>query len=140
MPETWWEYVIRIAGTSAQKEIAAAAGVDPSQVSRWSNGHNPDAKRVVHFARTYKRPPVEALIAAQYLNEDEAAGIAHLTISVRDMAPDALASEIGNLVTELRRRIPGDQGEDWGDGWVGPKRPDPPPIFQQDPAVRRRQS
>jgi hypothetical protein len=78
--------------------------------------------KVIQFARKHGRPPVEALIAAQYLQEDEAAGIAQLTMSVRDMPPDALASEIGSLVAELRRRVPSDKGEDWGEGsagWVG---------------------
>jgi hypothetical protein len=90
-------------------------------------------------ARHYQRPPVEALIAAGYLNEDEAAGIAKLDVSVRDMSSDALALEIGSLVAELRRRAPdGDKGEDWGEGsagWVGNT-----PEFQQHPAMRRHQS
>lgn len=139
MPDTWWEYVDRITGGADQKAVATAAGIDTSQVSRWSKGGNPGAKHVIQFARHYQRPPVEALIAAQYLNEDEAAGIAVLDVSVRDMSPDALAAEIGSLVAELRRRIiTVDQGEDFGegarDGWVGN-----PPTLQQHPAMRRRQ-
>jgi hypothetical protein len=139
MPETWWEYVTRISDGAAQKDIGPAAGVVPSQVSRWVKGSNPDAKHVIRFARHYQRPQVEALIAAGYLNEDEAAGIAQLTMSVRDMSSEGLASEIGSLVAELRRRVPAaDQGEDWGEGsadWVGNT-----PEFQQHPAMRRRQS
>lgn len=138
MPETWWEYVTRISDGAPNKEVGAAAGVDASQVSRWSEGRNPGAKNVVQFARHYSRPPVEALIAAQYLNEDEAAGIAQLDLSVRDMSSDALVAEVSSLVAELRRRVPTvDEGQDWGeggsDGWVGN------PTFQQHPAVRRRQ-
>ncbi len=137
MPDTWWEYCDRITGGPDQKAIAAAAGVDSSQVSRWAKGGNPNAKHVVQFARHHKRPPTEALIAAGYLTKDEAAGIAVLDVSVREMSSDALAREIGSLVAELRRRIPGtDQGQDWGDGWVGN---DPPSTFQQHPAMRRRQ-
>lgn len=136
MSGTWWEYVTRIAGGDDQKVIAAAAGVVASQVSRWSKGDNPNAKNVIQFARHYNRPPTEALITAGYLNEDEAEGIAELTLSVTAMAPDALVLEIGNLVAELRRRIPADQGQDWGDGWVGS---DPQPAFQQHTAMRRRQ-
>lgn len=138
MPETWWEYVERIAGVVDQKVIAQAAGVTGGQVSRWKKGDKPGAEPVIHFARCYNRPPTEALIAARFLSEDEASGTAILDLSVRDMSPDALALEIGSLVTELRRRIPGDQGEDWGegarDGWVGN-----PPTLQQHPTMRRRQ-
>jgi transcriptional regulator with XRE-family HTH domain len=135
MPETWWEYVTRIADGCSRQDIATAAGVDSSQVSRWSTGQIPRGRHVIQFARTYKRPPVEALIAAQYLDEDEAADIVALTMSVRDLPADALVSEIGSLVAELRRRVPPDQRQDWGEGWVGPD----VPAFQQHPAVRRRQ-
>jgi hypothetical protein len=138
MPETWWEYVERHAGRdSPNKAIAVAAGVNASQISRWREGDTPSARPVINFARYYRRPPTEALIAAGYLNPDEAAGIAQLTMSVRDLAPDVLVSEIGSLVAELRRRVPGDQSEDWGEGgagWIGN-----PPMFQQHSAVRRRQ-
>lgn len=138
MPETWWEYVERIAGVVDQKVIAEAAGVTSGQVSRWKKGDKPGAEPVIHFARCYKRPPTEALIAARFLSEDEAAGIAVLDLSVRGMSSDALASEIGSLVAELRGRIPGDQGEDFGEtmreGWTGNGT-----TLQQHPSMRRRQ-
>lgn len=139
MPETWWEYVGRISGNAPNQQIAVAAGCDPSQVSRWRKGSNPDAARVVHFARHYNRPPVEALITAGYLNEDEAAGIAQLTMSAREKSSDSLASEIGGLVAELRRRIPGDEGEDWRQGWVGNSPIPPEPSLQKNTTVRRRE-
>lgn len=137
MLETWWEYVDRISGGAEQKTVAEAAGITAGQVSRWSDGHNPNAKNVIQFARHYGRPPTEALVAAGYMNQDEVAGISILDVSVRGMSSDALAREIGGLVRELRRRIPGtDQGQDWGEGdaeWVGN------PQLQQHPAMRRRQ-
>jgi transcriptional regulator with XRE-family HTH domain len=104
MSGAWWEYVSRVSGDAPKQEIAAAAGIDPSQVSRWSNGQNPNAKQVVHLARSYDRPPVEALIAAGYLDEDEASGVVELAVSVRDMSIEELASEIGRFVAELRQR------------------------------------
>ena len=71
---TWWQYVVRIAGTDMQKQMSTDTGISQTAFSRWKTGQNkPEAPHVITFARAYRRPPVEALIAAGYLTEFEAA-------------------------------------------------------------------
>lgn len=87
MTESWWEYLMRIAAHAPRAEVAKAAGVDPASVSRWKTGRNtPSADRVIAVARHYRRNPIEALVAAGYLDAREvdatievAAGTAGLT-------------------------------------------------------------
>lgn len=104
--ETWDEYVTRVTAGAQQKEVADAAGIDQSSISRWKQGKykgTPDAAKVVALARALKRPPVEALVAAGYITDDEA----HETIEVRPSAAaltdDDLARELLSRLDTLRR-------------------------------------
>ncbi len=57
----WSDYLTRVAGELPQKKLAALAGVDPSQVSRWMAGSTlPSVKAV------------DQLVTALHLDEDEA--------------------------------------------------------------------
>lgn len=97
----WWSYFKRIAGTETGRVIAEAAGVSEPQVSRWKSGKNrPDADALARFARHYKRPPVEAIVAAGYLRRDE------VLEAVEVIRP---LSELGDeeLLDEIRRRMSG---------------------------------
>ncbi|MDT0223510.1 helix-turn-helix transcriptional regulator [Gordonia sp. AC31] len=96
---TWWSYFKRIAGTETGRIIAEAAEVSEPQVSRWKSGKNrPDADALVRFARAYNRPPVEALIAAGYLDSQEVGEVVEVAMSTGDLAVD-------DLIEEMRRRI-----------------------------------
>lgn len=108
MAETWWEYATTVAGESRQ-DIAAAAGVDPSQVSRWSKGENPNAKAVVAFARHHSRPPIEALIAAGYLAPSDIGGVVTVRPSRSSLSTPELLAEIKALWIELKQRLPVDE-------------------------------
>lgn len=68
----WWPYVIKVAGESSQLSIATKAGINPSNITRWKNGCRPAADIAVAFARAYRRPVLEALVASGYITEDEA--------------------------------------------------------------------
>lgn len=110
MSEEWWSYVQRVSGHSTNKDIAAAAGCDPSTVSHWKNGERPRADVVVSLARAYKRSPQEALIVAGYLTEDDLAQPV-TTTGLKEVSDAELSAEIqrrmavyGDVVAEMRRR------------------------------------
>ena len=70
---TWADYVRAITAGDNGKTVAEKTGHSPSAVSRWKSGALvPDPRQVVTIARAYSRSPLEALIAAGYLTEDEA--------------------------------------------------------------------
>lgn len=114
---TWWQYVATVTGGATQKDIAAATGIDQSSISRWQRGTNtPRAEAVVTLARTYRRSPVEALVAAGYLNSDEV-GVVELTTLTGDLT----SVSIDALLSELRRRVLAanpEQAQPWPAGWA----------------------
>src|SRR6202158_4080275 len=82
---TWWRYVLTVTGNAAQKDIAAATGIDQSSISRWQRGTiTPRAEAVVALARAYGRSPVEALVAAGYLSPTEL-GVVQMTMLTGDL-------------------------------------------------------
>ncbi|CAN5724986.1 hypothetical protein BH09ACT7_BH09ACT7_11840 [soil metagenome] len=113
---SWWQYVVTVTGNSAQKEIAAATGIDQSSISRWQRGtNNPRAEAVVALARAYGRSPVEALVAAGYLSSDEL-GVVELTTLTGDLR----SASVDSLLSELRRRVLAPNAEEaqgWPAGW-----------------------
>jgi transcriptional regulator with XRE-family HTH domain len=113
---TWWQYVATVTGNAAQKDIAAATGIDQSSISRWQRGTNtPRAEAVVTLARTYGRSPVEALVAAGYLSSSEL-GVVELTTLTGDLT----TVSIDSLLSELRRRVliaDPDHAQSWPPGW-----------------------
>ena len=99
MNEIWADYMRRIAAGDTQSEITARTGIEQSSISRWYQGRNtPRAEFAVAFARAYRRNPVEALIVAGYLKQDEAGGVIELETSLS-------AVPTGHLLDALRRRI-----------------------------------
>ncbi|AVI03672.1 immunity repressor [Gordonia phage Confidence] len=92
---SWWSYFKRIAGTETGRVIAEAAQVSEPQVSRWKTGKNrPDAEALITFARHFGRPPVEAIVAAGYLNADEVGAVVDITRPVGDLANNELLAEV----------------------------------------------
>jgi transcriptional regulator with XRE-family HTH domain len=124
---TWWRYVLTVTGNAAQKDIAAATGIDQSSISRWQRGTNtPRAEAVVALARAYGRSPVEALVAAGYLSSSEL-GVVEMTTLTGDLS----GASIDSLLSEIRRRVLAANPEDtnpWPAGWSS-----------DNPAVRRGQ-
>ncbi len=124
---TWWRYVVTVTGNATQKDIAAATGIDQSSISRWQSGANtPRAEAVVTFARTYRRSPVEALVAAGYLSSEDA-GVVEMTTLTGDLT----RVSIDSLLDEIRRRVLVSDpatGSHWPEGWSA-----------DNPAVGRRE-
>jgi transcriptional regulator with XRE-family HTH domain len=112
----WWRYVVTVTGNAAQKDIAAATGIDQSSISRWQRATNtPRAEAVVAFARAYGRSPVEGLVAAGYLSSSEL-GVVELTTLTGDLT----GISIDSLLSELRRRVLAPNPKDaqpWPRGW-----------------------
>jgi hypothetical protein len=92
--ETFWEYVSRVAGDRQNREVAAAIGVDSSAISRWKTGEQPAFKNVITFARAFNRSPVEALIAAGYLELSDAFAPVELAKSITQVPDDELWQEV----------------------------------------------
>lgn len=125
MAMEWWEYVQRHAGRDTQnKDIAAAVGCHPSQISRWAQGEQPRATSVVSFARAYNRPPVEALIAAGYLELDEVAGAVQIQTSPHDLSSEELAAEFVRR-SRLQTMTPEEETPKWRG--PGPRKDATPP-------------
>ena len=110
MNEGWWDYVQRIAAYATNKEIAAAAGCDPSTVSHWKNGERPRADVVVALARAFNRPPLEGLMVAGYLTENDLEQPLRQA-NLNEVSDVELAAEMSrrlttysDVVAEMRRR------------------------------------
>lgn len=125
--ESWTEYVQRITAGAPRREIAKAAGIDQSGLSRWMNsGVKPRAEKVVAFARGLRQSPVEALIAAGYLEPHEVSGVIEVAQSPSQMSDQELIAELtrrlaerhsGAKVDDITHRLsrPDDLGENGKD-------------------------
>lgn len=97
--ETWPEYLRRIVGDQTQSLIARQVGVGRLSVCNWLQGKTrPKAETVILVARVYGRSPIEALLAAGYLNHDEV----DVPMEIR-ASPRALSSS--DLAAEVHRRL-----------------------------------
>ena len=96
----WQEYVRRVTGTLTHAQISEKSGVAQSNVGRWLRGEHivPKADSVISFAQSFGQPPVEALIAAGYLEESQ---------TTAPRSPLSMYST-GELFAELARRNPAD--------------------------------
>ncbi|GAA2861076.1 helix-turn-helix domain-containing protein [Nonomuraea rubra] len=100
---SWWEYVQKITGAASQPAIAERVGIAQSSVNRWKTVI-PKSENVIAFAKAYNRPPLEALLAAGLVSEEDI----ELTQVPRDyaeMTAEELVTEMGRIAAEMRRRI-----------------------------------
>ena len=99
--ENWTEYVQRVTAGVARKDVAQAAGIDASGISRWINSEQrPRAENVDAFARGLRQPPIEALIAAGYLEPHEASGVIEIMRSREELSDTELLIELGQRLAE----------------------------------------
>ncbi|MEV4689417.1 helix-turn-helix domain-containing protein [Microbacterium sp. LWH3-1.2] len=74
MPDktSWSHYIDATSAGAYNAVIAERIGVDPATVGRWRAGAvDPKPRQVVAYARAFELSPVQALVAAGYLDEDE---------------------------------------------------------------------
>ena len=95
MNETWPEYLRRISGGATQGQIAERIGIGRLSVCNWLHGKTrPKAETVILVARVYQRSPIEALLAAGYLEPDEAGQPLDVRASPQDLPAEELLAEI----------------------------------------------
>lgn len=102
VPENWWTYVSRNAAGRSRGDIGRLAGVDASQVSRWKSGGTPRAESVIRFARGTGADPIEALVVAGYLAQDEARAATVVRTGSGDLSDEELLAEIRARFTRVR--------------------------------------
>ena len=103
--ETWPAYLRRVSAGATQAQIAARVGVGRLSVCNWLRGTtHPKAETVIDVARAYRRSPVEALIAARYLEPSEAAEPVVIRASLAEARADDLGAEVSARLAELTRR------------------------------------
>lgn len=96
--DAWLAYVQSVTD-APQRSIASRMGVSQSTVSRWFTGdrdNRPSAALAVDFARAYRGNPVHALVAAGYLDAEEA--------RARRDNPDPKRIPLDVLLAEVSRR------------------------------------
>jgi len=100
--ETWPEYVRRISGGATQAQIADRIGVGRLSVCNWLHGKTrPKAETVIIVARAYRRSPIEALIAASYLDSGEADNPIEIRASLAEVDAGDLGAEVLRRLTRL---------------------------------------
>ena len=94
---SWWGYVQKVTDGASQTAIAERAGIAQSSVNRWKTVI-PKSENVISFAKAYGRPPLEALLAAGIVS-DEDVNLTQVPANLSEVETDA-------LLAEIRRRIP----------------------------------
>lgn len=110
---TWSEYVRATIGSDQQVEAARKTSVNQTTISRWLNGGQAGAvDNVAAFARGYRRPVLEAFLAAGFLSPEEAGA----TVTITRLEHPDDETLIALLAERLRRRAK----ESDGDGDAAP--------------------
>lgn len=102
----WWRYVMRVAGTDVQKDIAKTGKVDHATVNRWANGAAPSFGSVVSFARAYHRPVVEALVASGLLSESDVGNAIEVVEDPARWGDETLIAELAQRLRMAREGSP----------------------------------
>ena len=98
--ESWPEYLRRISGGQTQAQIAERIGIGRLSVCNWLHGKTrPKAETVIAVARVYGRPPIEALLAANYLRSAEVGQPVEVRTSPREISAADLAAEVRRRLT-----------------------------------------
>ena len=100
--ETWPEYLRRIAHGQTQAQIAARIGIGRLSVCNWMHGKTkPKAETAIAVARSYQRSPIEALLAAGFLEPAEVGIAIEARASLHDFPLAHLADEVARRVSAV---------------------------------------
>jgi transcriptional regulator with XRE-family HTH domain len=109
MTENWPEYLRRITAGQTQSQIAERTGIGRLSVCHWVHGKtNPKPETAIAVARVYDRSPIEALLAAGYLNAAEVRLPIERRCSPRDLAAEEIVAEVRRRLIDLERQTPTD--------------------------------
>ncbi len=104
MTENWPEYLRRIAAGQTQSQIAEKVGVGRLSVCHWLHGKTrPKPETAMSVARVYGRSPIEALLAAGYLDPAEVRLPVDSRPSPQDLPAEEVAAEVRRRLVELER-------------------------------------
>ncbi|MCW1957080.1 MAG: helix-turn-helix domain-containing protein [Mycobacterium sp.] len=104
MTETWPEYLRRITGGQTQSQIAERVGVGRLSVCHWLHSKTrPKPETAMAVARVYDRSPIEALLAAGYLDPTEVRLPVDSRSSPQDLPAEEVAAEVRRRLLELER-------------------------------------
>lgn len=104
---SWSSFVVESVGDLSNKEIAERIGVSDSTVGNWRRGENfaqPDANKVIDFAREFGRPLPVALAAAGYGEEREYQETVLVRPDFSKMSVDQMVEAMESMFTEYRKR------------------------------------
>ncbi|MBU3751691.1 MAG: helix-turn-helix transcriptional regulator [Mycobacterium sp.] len=105
MTETWPEYLRRITGGQTQSQMAERIGIGRLSVCHWLHGKTrPKPETAIAVARVYGRSPIEALLAAGYLEHAEVRLPIENRRSPRDLAAEDMAAEVRRRLVALEQR------------------------------------
>ena len=123
---SWWDYVRRITNDAPQMDIAAASGVAAATISRWSTGQRGvTLDSAVAIARGYRRPVLEALVAAGLITGEDARETPAAAPSLSSLSDDDLLAEVRKRMRHEAQK-PGQEASGEIHGGTGR----PPPIEQ----------
>ena len=106
MSETWPEYLRRIASGQTQAQIAEQIGVGRLSVCNWLSGKTrPKAETVIAVAQVYQRSPIEALLAASYLNPGQLDQLIDIRTSTRALSAEDISGEVHRRLIALQRLL-----------------------------------
>lgn len=92
----WWDYVQHVTGGIPNAHIAEAIDITAPSVGRWRRGSKPDPQQAATFARVYKRPVLEAFLAAGFLTPEEAQQRPSAAPSLAELTDDELLVEVAH--------------------------------------------
>lgn len=106
----WWAYLSKLMGNETATEAAKKSGISSSNFTRWKKGANADPEFVVKIARAYNANVLDALVAAEFITEEEAAsgsvGDGRFGESVKALEREAMTLEsITRIVEDTIQRI-----------------------------------
>ena len=106
----WWAYLSKLMGNETATEAAKKSGISSSNFTRWKKGANADPEFVVKIARAYNANVLDALVAAEFITEKEAAsggvGDGRFGESVKALEREAMTLEsITRVVADTIQRI-----------------------------------
>ena len=109
----WWTYLRGLMGNDNATEAAKKSDISSSNFTRWKKGARADPDFVVKIARAYNTNVLEALVAAEFITDEEAAlTTISPTIDLADIDSTTLIDELQHRVNTIRYLIDLEEGGD----------------------------
>jgi len=120
----WWTYVTEITAGATLESIARQVNVSQGTVSRWQ-ASTPKPGTVAAFAKAYRRPVLEAFVAAGLLAPEDAGERPSQRHPITTYSGDELADEIRDRLRKGER-----------DAQAKPSEKSSEPVLETEPATQ----